>query len=151
MELRIKPIGYIKSPILEETDKEWGKVNSEIIIDEQYTKGLIGLKEFSHIMVVFYMHKAIFNPNQHLVRRPQERQDMPLIGIFAQRAKHRPNPLGVSSVELLGINYNKIQVKGLDAIDGTPVLDIKPYFPIMDAKNDVMIPNWIKRLMINYF
>jgi tRNA-Thr(GGU) m(6)t(6)A37 methyltransferase TsaA len=97
------------------------------------------------------MHKAIFNPNQHLVRRPQERPEMPLIGIFAQRAKHRPNPLGVTSVELLGLNYNKIQVKGLDAIDGTPVLDIKPYIPIMDTKIDIKIPNWIKRLMINYF
>ena len=151
MELRIKPIGYVQSPILEETDKEWGKVISEIIIEEQYTKGLIGLKEFSHIIVVFFMHKAIFNSNQHLVRRPQERPDMPLIGIFAQRAKHRPNPIGVSSVELLGANNNEIQVKGLDAIDGTPVLDIKPYFPVMDNKADVRTPNWINRLMINYF
>jgi tRNA-Thr(GGU) m(6)t(6)A37 methyltransferase TsaA len=126
MGLKVNPIRYVKSPIIEETDKDWGKVISEIIIDKQYSKGLIGLNEFSHIIVVFYMHKATFCSNTHLVRRPQERPDMPQIGIFAQRAKHRPNPIGVSSVELIGINNNSIQVKGLYAIDGTPILDIKP-------------------------
>lgn len=150
MELKVNLIGYVKSPIIEETDKDWGKVISEIIVNKRYSNGLIGLNEFSHIIVVFYMHKATFSLSKHLVRRPQERQDMPLLGIFAQRAKHRPNPIGVSSVELLGINSNRIQVKGLDAINGTPILDIKPYFP-MDSKDDVRTPDWVNQLMTNYF
>ena len=76
---------------------------------------------------------------------------MPELGIFAQRAKHRPNPIGVTAVRLLGVDGNVLRVRGLDAIDGTPVLDIKPYFPRFDAPGDACVPEWVERLMAEYF
>jgi tRNA-Thr(GGU) m(6)t(6)A37 methyltransferase TsaA len=76
---------------------------------------------------------------------------MPVLGIFAQRAKHRPNPIGITAVQLLSVKDNIITVKGLDAIDGTPVIDIKPYFPQYDRVEKAKIPEWVSRLMVNYF
>jgi tRNA-Thr(GGU) m(6)t(6)A37 methyltransferase TsaA len=151
MKVNLKTIGYVKTFVKEETDENWGEVFSEIVIDKSFEKGLKGLEGFSHIIVLYFMHKATFNQLTDLVRHPQERQDMPFLGIFAQRAKHRPNPIGVTSVELLTVNKNVIRVKGLDAIDGTPILDIKPYFPMYDSKTDANTPDWVKSLMEKYF
>jgi len=84
--------------------------------------------------VVYWLHQADWQPKRDLLRRPQGREDMPLLGIFAQRAKHRPNPVGITTVRLLSVKDNVLTVRGLDAIDGTPVLDIKPYFPAFDGR-----------------
>ncbi len=146
------PIGYVKSPVREGVDEAWGKVVSEIHLNPDLARGLNGLDSFSHLLVVFHMHRATFKAGTDLVRRPQGRADMPEIGIFAQRAKHRPNPIGVTVVKLLRIDGNVLTVQGLDAIDGTPVLDIKPYFPQYDsAREDVRTPEWVDRLMEGYF
>ena len=104
--MNYEPIGIVKSPVKEGVDEDWGKVVSEIYINDEFTHGLSGLNSFSHIMVVFEMHQSSWAPKNDLVRRPQERLDMPLIGIFAQRAKHRPNPIGITSVRLLGAEGN---------------------------------------------
>ncbi len=146
-----KPIGIVKSPVREGIDSGWGKVESEIHISSEYADGLRGITSFSHIIIVFEMHESSFSPEDHLVRRPQEREDMPLSGIFAQRAKHRPNPVGITSVRLLGMRKNILKVRGLDAIDGTPVLDIKPYFPQYDRIENPQTPEWVDRLMADYF
>jgi len=122
-----EPIGKVISPVTEGVDSGWGRITSEIHIHKEYADGLAGLEAFSHIVVVFYMHKSSWSHASDLVRRPQGRADMPCIGIFAQRAKHRPNPIGITSVRLLSVDDNVLRVQGLDAIDGTPVLDIKPY------------------------
>ncbi len=151
MTLNIESIGTVKSPVKEGVDEDWGGVISEIHLEERYASGLVGLNEFSHILVVFYMHKSTFEEGAHLQRRPQGRQDMPLIGIFAQRAKHRPNPIGVTAVELLVVRGNIITVRGLDAIDGTPVLDVKPYFPVYDCRVEARTPGWADELMKGYF
>ncbi len=151
MTLNIEPIGTVKSPVKEGVDEGWGGVVSEIHFEERYAPGLAGLNEFSHILVVFYMHKSTFEEGAHLQRRPQGRQDMPLIGIFAQRAKHRPNPIGVTAVELLVVRGNIITVRGLDAIDGTPDLDVKPYFPVYDCRVEARTPGWVDELMRGYF
>ncbi len=148
--MNIQPIGIIKSPITEGVDENWGSVISEIVIDESLADGLQGLDQFSHVIVIFWMHQSTFNPNE-LVRRPRGRDDMPLLGVFAQRAKHRPNPIGITPVELIKIEKNVITVKGLDAIDGTPVLDLKPYFPIFDRVDPARVPEWVDRLMAGYF
>ncbi len=149
--MNFEPIGIVKSPVKEGVDEGWGKVVSEIRLNKDLAPGLSGLSEFSHIIVVFYMHESSWTPKSDLVRRPQGRADMPGLGIFAQRAKHRPNPIGITAVQLLNINDNVITVKGLDAIDGTPVLDIKPYFPQYDRVEKAKIPEWVSRLMVNYF
>ena len=99
--MNLKPIGSVKSPVAKASDENWGNVISEIHLDSSFAAGLQGIDQFSHIIVIFLMHLSSFNPTRHLVRRPQGRDDMPELGIFAQRAKHRPNPIGITAVELV--------------------------------------------------
>ncbi len=149
--MKLEPIGTVRSPVSEGVDKDWGGVVAEIHLADHLAPGLRGLEQFSHVLVVFFMHKSSFAPETDLVRRPQGRSDMPESGIFAQRAKHRPNPIGVTAVELVSVHGNVVTVKGLDAIDETPVLDIKPYFPVYDRVEKALVPEWVYRLMIGYF
>jgi tRNA-Thr(GGU) m(6)t(6)A37 methyltransferase TsaA len=151
MEYIVKSIGTVKSPVIEGVDSNWGEVVSEIILDSKFTKGLKGLEEFSHAVIIFYMHKSTFNIETDLQRRPQGRDDMPLRGTFSQRAKHRPNPIGITTVKVLSVQENILLVQGLDAVDGTPVLDIKPYFPPFDMKKEAKAPEWVDILMEKYF
>jgi tRNA (Thr-GGU) A37 N-methylase len=97
------------------------------------------------------MDRARFDAATDLVRRPRGRADMPLLGIFAQRAKHRPNPIGLSTVRLLGVSGSILRVQGLDAIDGTPVLDLKPHFEAFDRPTGAVEPAWPAALMRGYF
>lgn len=148
--MQIEPIGIVRSPVTAGVDENWGEVVAAIEFRSELASGLQGLEQFSHVLVVFYMHQSSFDAAD-LVRRPQGRADMPLLGIFAQRAKHRPNPIGITAVELVEVAGNVVRVKGLDAIDGTPVLDIKPYFPAFDRVDAAVVPDWVPRLMQNYF
>jgi len=141
--VNLEVIGTVNSPVTEGVDEDWGSVVSEIQLNEKYVSGLRGLEEFSHVLVLFYMHKYSFDPDADLVRRPQGRPDMPLTGVFAQRAKHRPNPIGVTAVELLKVKGDILVVRGLDAINGTPVIDVKPYFPAFDSRPGAEnLPGW---------
>jgi tRNA-Thr(GGU) m(6)t(6)A37 methyltransferase TsaA len=149
--MNLEPIGVVESPVREAADHGWGSVVSRIAIAKDMAPGLRGLEEFSHVMVVFFMHEADFDPATDIVRRPQGRPDMPEVGIFAQRAKHRPNPIGITAAELIGVEGNVLRVRGLDAIDGTPVLDIKPYVPEYDRVKRPTTPEWVPRLMTGYF
>ncbi|MCK5159273.1 MAG: tRNA (N6-threonylcarbamoyladenosine(37)-N6)-methyltransferase TrmO [Candidatus Heimdallarchaeota archaeon] len=149
--MNIEPIGFVKNEILHPHNSEWGEEISEIIINKEYAKGLIGLEDFTHAIIVFYMHKASYIEERHLVRHPQNREELPKIGIFAQRARHRPNPIGITAVQIIGVEENILTVKGLDAINETPILDIKPYFPDFDKREDVTIPDWVQKVMKNYF
>ena len=150
--MKIESIGIVKSPIIVGIDRGWGEVVSEIHLENSLCPGLQGLDEFEFIIVIFYMHNTPpFNASISLVRHPQRRKDLPLLGIFAQRAKHRPNPIGITVVKLLSIKDNIITVKGLDAIDSTPVLDIKPYTNVFDQKKDIEDPYWLKTIMHGYF
>jgi len=146
-----EPIGVIQSNMTEKVDHHWGKIISNIVMSEFLADGLNGLQDFSHIIVVYHLNQANFLKEKHLVRRPQGRDDMPNVGIFAQRAKDRPNSIGITAVKLLSIHDNIIKVQGLDAIDGTPVLDIKPYYPKFDLKIDATVPQWVDVLMKEYF
>lgn len=149
--MKIEPIGTVHSAVKEGVDENWGQVVSEIHLRPEYADGLIGLQEFSHILVVYYMDRSTFDAAGHLVRRPQGRSDMPDIGIFAQRAKHRPNPIGITCAKLVDIEGAAIRVQGLDAIDHTPVLDVKPHFPVFDSPANPQVPAWVNKLMANYF
>jgi len=147
----LRPIGFVRSPVTEPVDDGWGAVESKIALEPEYRAGLRGLGEFSHVVVVALLHGARFDPGRHLVRRPRGLAEMPELGIFAQRAKDRPNPLGITVVPLLAVEPDGISVRGLDAIDGTPVLDLKPYFPEFDSARDAVVPGWVERLMRGYF
>ena len=151
MDYKITSIGVVHSAVKDGLDENWGTVVSEIQLEEQYQAGLLGLDGFSHAIILFFMHKSNFDNTAHLQRHPQDRMELPLVGIFAQRAKHRPNPIGITAVKILSVDGNCIKVMGLDAIDGTPVVDIKPYFPEFDCKNNVTKPDWVTVLMKSYF
>jgi tRNA-Thr(GGU) m(6)t(6)A37 methyltransferase TsaA len=151
MKIEFEQIGVIRNDITEKKDTSWGSDISQIILDERYEQGLFGLSEFSHLIVIYYLDRASFDMQSHLVRRPQNRVDMPVVGILSQRAKDRPNPIGMTAVKIERIDGNIVTVKGLDAIDKTPVLDIKPYYPMYDCKVEAVVPEWVNRLMEHYF
>ena len=144
-------IGVISNEVKEPVDEDWGHVVSEVVLDETLADGLEGIEAFSHVLVLYWMHRAAEAEPVRMRRRPQGRQDMPEVGIFAQRARHRPNPVGVTAVELLRREKNRLVVRGLDAINGTPVLDVKPYVPQFDAVKSPRVPAWIDQLMEGYF
>lgn len=148
--INLKPIGYVKNNVEKTKDILWGEEISTIMLYVPYQGGLKGLEEFSHVNILYYLDKATYNKEKHLQRRPQNRDDMPLVGIFSQRGKNRPNSIGMTSVKIVAVGQNTLIVKGLDAIDGTPVLDIKPYYPAYDKK-DAVVPEWTDRLMEKYF
>lgn len=149
-EIIMQPVGYVSNQIEEKKDQLWGEDISVITISEEFRGGLTGLEAFSHAVILSHLDKARYIPEKHLIRRPRNRQDMPLLGIFSQRTKDHPNQIGITTVEILSVSDTSITVKGLDAIDGTPVLDIKPYFPIFDRR-DARTPEWVDILMENYF
>jgi tRNA-Thr(GGU) m(6)t(6)A37 methyltransferase TsaA len=151
MSWTVNPIGVVRSPISEATDEQWGDVESDIEIFSPFDRGLKGLEEFSHLLVVFWLHLADFHPERDLIRRPQGKADMPETGIFAQRAKHRPNPIGITVVSIVEVRENRVRVRGLDAIDGTPVMDLKPFVPAFDQVDCARIPDWLDQLMKTYF
>jgi len=151
MPLSIDPIGVVRSPVVEGRDEAWGNVVAELHIEAAFAPGLAGIEQFSHVLVLYWMHQAAFSPADDLVRRPRGRPDLPEIGIFAQRAKHRPVPIGVTAVRLIGHRGAILEVQGLDAIDGSPILDIKPYFPDFDGVASPTVPDWVGRLMQGYF
>ncbi len=146
-----RSIGVVRSPVAQGRDDGWGSVVSELHLDEDVAAGLAGLEGFSHAIVVFWMHRSSFDATTDLVRRPRGRADMPEVGIFAQRAKHRPNPIGLTAVRVLGRRGRIVEVQGLDAIDGTPLLDLKPYVPAFDTAPVATVPEWMSRLMEGYF
>ena len=144
-------IGTVYNDVKEPTDEGWGGVVSEVVLDETLADGLDGIEDFSHVLILYWMHRAAEAEPVRMRRRPQGREDMPEIGIFAQRARHRPNPIGVTAVRLLRRDKNRLVVQGLDAINGTPVVDVKPYVPQYDTVESPRVPEWVARLMVKYF
>ncbi len=149
--MEVQAIGIIHSPVKAVEDERWGDVISEIHLDDAYAPGLQGIESWSHVMVVYYMHEAPFDLERDLVRRPRDRDDMPEVGIFARRSPNRPNGIGVTAVEVVKLEGHVLTVRRLDAIDGTPVLDLKPYAPVYDSVYEPLIPVWFIRLMQDYY
>ena len=148
----VTSIGTVKCAVTEMSQGGWAKIESEIHLDATLVGGLQGLAGFSHIIVTFFLDRAQgFDPAKQLMRKPRGREDMQAVGVFAQRTKYRPNPLGITAVQLLGIEDHVVKVRGLDALDGTPVLDIKPYMPPFDRMENVKMPQWVGLFMDGYF
>jgi tRNA-Thr(GGU) m(6)t(6)A37 methyltransferase TsaA len=148
-QISVEPIGYVVNTVEEPVDSGWGEIESRLVLREALSPALVGLEEFSHVLVVYWMHWAV--PLEVLRRRPQGREDMPEVGLLAQRSKHRPNPIGVTVVTLVSVRDGELVVRGLDAINGTPVLDIKPHYPEYDSPPGAHVPEWVRRLMKGYF
>lgn len=150
-EITFTPIGYVSSSVTERMDEHWGDIHSKILLHPEFAGALRGLEGFSHAIIVTYLHQAHYEHDKHLQRRPRNLATMPKVGIFAQRAKNRPNPIGITAVEILNVGHDWLEIKGLDAIHDTPILDIKPYYPQYDRIENARIPEWVERLMKNYF
>lgn len=147
-----EPIGRVRNDRTAMSAGHWADVESRIELDPVYAKGLAGLGEFSHVVVVFHLDRIpAFDPQKQLARNPRGMEDLAPVGVFAQRTKFRPNPIGVTAVELVAVDDQGITVRGLDALDGTPVLDIKPYIPAFEVKEAVRLPAWVDRMMAGYF
>ena len=135
----IEPIGFVSSTVSERMDANWGKVKSKIILEPEFAGALLGLEDFSHAIIVSYLHEANFEKEKHLQRRPRNLKTMPMLGIFSQRAKNRPNPIGITAVQIIEVGNDYLEIKGLDAIDKTPILDIKPYYPHYDKIDETKV------------
>jgi tRNA-Thr(GGU) m(6)t(6)A37 methyltransferase TsaA len=149
--ISMQPIGWVRNSRESTIDAGWGAIESRIELRPEAAAGLEGLDQFSHVLVIFYMHLDPDREAPVLRRRPRGRDDMPLLGVFAQRGRMRPNPIGVTAVEIVRLEPGVLVVRGLDAVDGTPVLDLKPYAPAFDRREAAPVPEWLDRLMQGYF
>jgi tRNA-Thr(GGU) m(6)t(6)A37 methyltransferase TsaA len=144
--ITLTPIGIVNNEILEaHHDTPWREIESEIVIDPRWQEALDGLEQFSHIWVIFYFDRIPLPDSPRI--RPMRRADMPLMGRLATRTPQRPNPIGISPVPLLQLNGNRLRVRGLEALDGTPVLDIKPYVPHGDVITDARVGDWVRIML----
>lgn len=153
MKIVLNSIGEIRNSRSNIEDDYWGDIISEIIIDKTKFEedSLYGLEEFTHIEIVFYMDKVDSEKITARARHPRNRKDWPKVGIFSQRAKARPNQIGVSRCKIVKVEGLKIIVEALDAINGTPVLDIKPYMEEFGPIGSVNQPEWSREVMRNYY
>ena len=141
----MEPIGHVKNNINASMMEGWEEVVSEIILNSNLEGTTEGLEQFSHIIVLFWMHQMPRHDSTPTKVHPKGRRDLPLVGLFATRSPQRPNPIGLSVVRLLECQGNTLRVKGLDAINGTPVVDIKPYLP-RDLVVGSTSPEWVAKL-----
>jgi tRNA-Thr(GGU) m(6)t(6)A37 methyltransferase TsaA len=151
--IALEPIGFVRGGRSETTDDAWGSVEAEIRLDAKRfaPDATAGLADFSHIDVVYWFHRVPDDEITMTARHPRGRTDWPKVGIFAQRGKGRPNRLGVSTAELIGVDGLKLRVRGLDAVDGTPVLDIKPFMSGFAPRSSIREPAWAKEIMRDYW
>lgn len=139
----LKPIGYVRTEAAGDEVKDKTRT-AQIVIDSEFSEGILGIDGFSHIFVLFWLNQVSGQP-KILKVHPRGREDLPLLGVFATRTKLRPNPIGLTLVELLGVIGNVLVVRGLDAFDGTAVLDLKP-FDFWDMAEDARVPEWWTKL-----
>jgi tRNA-Thr(GGU) m(6)t(6)A37 methyltransferase TsaA len=150
--VRLRPIGVVRGGRHEPIDDDWGDVVATIVLDDRFPPdALAGLDAFSHVEVVFLFDRVDERDVHVGARRPRGRADWPQVGIFAQRAKARPNRIGVTTCELVDVASRDVHVRGLDAIDGTPVLDLKPYMAEFAPRSPVRQPAWSSELMRDYW
>jgi tRNA-Thr(GGU) m(6)t(6)A37 methyltransferase TsaA len=142
--IRLKPLGVAKNRISRPTLPGWKHITTEIVIDKKFASGLDGIEDYSHVIVVYWMDQE---KECHLKHHPQGRSDIPFVGIFACRCPQRPNRIAVSTVELVGRKRNVIKIRGLDIVNGTPILDIKPYTPQYDRVGKSKVPEWVSKLV----
>lgn len=143
MEITLQSIGVAKNQEKKHFGG-WASVATDLLLNEKYRDALKGLEDYSHLIVIYWMHDVKTCDIRHV---PQGKVgEVPEVGIFACRCPQRPNPIGVSTVKLLNVKNNIVSVEGLDVINGTPILDIKPYTPQYDAPANARVPDWVNKL-----
>lgn len=153
MDFVIVPVGHVRGGRAEAVDDDWASSRATIEIDEARfaPEALLGLDGFRHAEVIFLFDKVPPEKVETGARHPRGRVDWPKIGIFAQRGKNRPNRLGISVCRIVGVDGTRLEVEGLDAIDGTPVIDIKPVMQEFQPRGEIRQPAWVGELMAEYW
>jgi tRNA (adenine37-N6)-methyltransferase len=149
-EIKIKPIAFVRNHQQDLSDENWSSIESYIeIVNDLPDECLDGIEEFSHLEIIFHFHKSKkeITGSEH----PRENPKFPKSGIFAQRKKDRPNHLGSTIVKLIEKQGRKLKVQNLDAVNGSPIIDIKPVFLEYLPNEKVKQPDWVKELMTNYW
>jgi tRNA-Thr(GGU) m(6)t(6)A37 methyltransferase TsaA len=148
----VKPVAYVQNPRSSLEDDHWGSVISEIILENSFPEECLdGIETFSHVEILFYFDKISDKPRPLMSRHPRDNKDWPRVGIFAQRNKDRPNHIGLSIAKIIKREGRSLFVQGLDAVNGTPVIDIKPIMVEYLLREPVTQPEWSHELMKNYW
>ncbi len=146
------PVGYVRSPRRDVVDDTWGAVRARIELDESFgSEALDGIEAFSHAEVTFFFDRVPDSAVVRGARHPRGNPAWPKVGIFAQRAKDRPNRIGSTIVAIGRREGRTLEVLGLDAVDGTPVLDVKPVMKEFLPRGEVRQPAWATELMSRYW
>jgi tRNA-Thr(GGU) m(6)t(6)A37 methyltransferase TsaA len=142
----VRPIGVVRNSVKEPRMGDWESLESTIVVQDRWAGALDGLEAFSHIFVIFWMHLVAEEPRETTTHvHPRGDPQIPLQGVFATRSPVRPNPIGLRAVALLERKGNVLRVRGLDAIDGTPVLDLKPYLFHHDGVPESTVADWLQK------
>lgn len=151
--MEIVPLGHVRSSRREPLDDRWDEVSATIELDPATfdERAVLGLGDFSHIEVVYVLDRVRAEEIEWGARHPRGNPDWPEVGILAQRAKMRPNRLAVSVCPLLAVEGLRLSVRGLDAVDGSPVVDVKPYMVEFAPRGPVRQPEWSHALMRDYW
>jgi len=149
----VTPVGHVRGGRLEAVDDDWGESRARIELDPAVFReeALAGLDAFSHLEVIFLFDRVPTEALEFGARHPRGRTDWPMVGIFAQRGKNRPNRIGLCICRIVAIEGLAVEVEGLDAIDGTPVLDLKPVMRGFLPRGDVKEPPWVAEIMKEYW
>jgi len=154
MTIEIRPVAFVRSSRVEPIDDGWGAVTSVIeLVEDVPAESLIGLDAFSHVEVLFVFDRVGEDAIEPGTRHPRGNTAWPRVGIFAQRGKNRPNRLGatICRIERVDLDGGRVHVAGLDAIDGTPIVDLKPVMQEFLPREDVRQPAWATELMRGYW
>jgi tRNA-Thr(GGU) m(6)t(6)A37 methyltransferase TsaA len=150
-EIVVVPIACVSSPVTEQTDENWGQTASRILLEPEYAGASSGLEGFSRTLIVTHLHEARYEREKHLQRQHRGLENLSKGGILSQREKDRPNPIGITAVKVPGVGHDWLEVQGLDAVNGTPVLDIKPYYPQYDRVKNPTVFEWVDTLVEKHF
>jgi tRNA (adenine37-N6)-methyltransferase len=151
--ITLAPIGFVRSTRTKMEDDNWDAENIHVELDQsQFSpEAFAGLEAFSHVEMVFYMDQVDPAKIETTARHPRNNPDWPRVGIFAQRGKNRPNRIGTTICRILKIDGLDLCLEGLDAMDGSPVLDIKPWVVEFGPRGAVFQPGWMSELMQRYW
>lgn len=151
--ITMKAVGIVRSSRKVVEDDNWDAetVNIELDTSEFSEESLAGIEGFSHVEVLFYMNQVAPDKIEKSARHPRNNPNWPKVGIFAQRGKNRPNQIGTTICRILKRDGSSLHVHGLDAVDGTPVLDLKPWVTEFAPRGSVFQPAWISELMLGYW
>ncbi|OGN74391.1 MAG: tRNA (N6-threonylcarbamoyladenosine(37)-N6)-methyltransferase TrmO [Chloroflexi bacterium GWB2_49_20] len=151
MMISLSPIGTVKNNLQVIEGDNWDSRISVIeLLDPLTDEALHGLEDFSHAEVIFFFDRVDENSVETGVRQPRNNPNWPRVGILAQRGKNRPNRLGATIVRIIRLSGRTLTVQGLDALDGTPVIDIKPVMREFLPRGEIRQPAWASELMKDY-